>query len=258
MLGVILDHGYWAVRRWREEAVGGRGASDPSTGGAEARWAGAIAGVVLAALALVPIAAYFADGIPFTATPVVLPQWYRSVAPHLPNRQVILSFPVPFAYLQSAMTWQAVDGMHYSMVGGGGPGALPSRAGKEHLGQSYIADFSISGNGQIVTPVEVGAVRQALDGWGVTMVVVPDPAHLPLYEQVRDLRSVVVLMTAATGQRPIHQAGAWVWSRVNRAGPAVIPSAADLLACGSGPAVSSEASIHRAAACALTTRSAGG
>ncbi|HEV3132941.1 MAG TPA: hypothetical protein VGY51_13365 [Acidimicrobiales bacterium] len=256
MLGVIVDHGYQAVRRWREEAVGGRDRSDPGTGGAEARWAGAAAGALLAALALVPIAAYFAEGIPFTATPVVLPQWYRSVAPHLTGRHVILSFPVPFE-LQSAMTWQAVDGMHYSMVGGGGPSGLPSRAGKEQLGQSYVGDFSISGNGQIVTPVEVVAVRQALDGWGVTMVVVPDPAHLPLYEQVQDLRSVAVLMTAATGQPPIHQEGAWVWRRVNRAGPAVIPSAADLVACVTGPAVSGQASIDLAAACVLTTRSAG-
>jgi hypothetical protein len=213
--------------------------------------------VVLAALALVPIAAYFAEVVPFTATPVVLPHWYRSVAPHLAGRQVILSFPVPFDYLQSAMTWQAVDGMHYSIVGGGGPGALPSRAGKEQLGQSYVGDFSISENGQPVTPAEVAAVRQALDGWGVTMVVVPDPVHLPLYEQVHDLRSIALLMTAAIGQRPIHQAGAWVWSRVNRAGPATIPSAADLVACGTGPAGGSEASIHQAAACVLTTRSAG-
>jgi hypothetical protein len=89
------------------------------------------------------------------------------------------------------------------------------------------------------------------------MVVVPDPAHLPVYEQVQDLRSVAVLMTAATGQPPIHQAGAWVWRRVNRAGPAVIPSAADLVACVTGPAVSGQASIDLAAACVLTTRSAG-
>lgn len=36
MLGVIVDHGYQAVRRRREEAVGGPDGSDPSTGGAEA------------------------------------------------------------------------------------------------------------------------------------------------------------------------------------------------------------------------------
>ena len=108
-------------------------------------------------IALAPIAWYYADGLPLTATPVVLPTWFRTVAPTLKGRQVLLVFPVPYELLQSAMTWQAVNGMNYSMVGGGGPGGIPPRAGKERVGQTYIGRFSISKGRQDATPPVVTA-----------------------------------------------------------------------------------------------------
>lgn len=264
MLAVIVDHTYRDVNRmrstgtglWRNRSPDGP-VQDAATGDTRPlavrgwRSVGAWAGVGVAAVALLPIAVYDAPGIPLTSTPVALPQWYRTVATHLPPGQVVLSFPVPFLYLQSAMTWQAVDGMRYAMVGGGGPGTIPERAGKELAGQTELGDISVSTGPQVITAQQITATRQAFDGWGVTMVVVPDPTHLPVYEQVHDLQSIAVLLTAATGSQPVHQADAWVWSGVQQAGPAVLPPPAQLSRCVIGPAVATPASVDRATACVL-------
>jgi hypothetical protein len=215
---------------------------------------GALAGGLVAAVALVPIAAYYTAYLPLTVKPVVLPTWFRTVAPHLGTGQVVLAFPVPFAFYQSAMTWQAVDKMQYAMVGGGGPNAMTSRAGKERAGQVDIANISVSDGGpEPITPKEITAVRNALDGWGVTTVVVPDEAGLTRYERVHLVRSIAVLMTAATGQRPVRQAGAWVWTGIQHAGPAVLPPPTILKHCSAGPVGGTPASIERSTHCVLSS-----
>ncbi len=210
MLGLIVDHTH--------ARLGRRGGGRRHASGRRWRPLGAVVAVAVAAVALVPIARYYADGLPFTTRPVVLPSWYRTVAPHLPAHQVVLAFPVPFALLQSSMTWQAVDDMSYAMVGGGGPDSIVQRAGKERAGQVFIAGLSSAGGFQTISPREIKAVRRALDGWGVTMVVIPDPAHLPLYERLHEVRVTAVLMTAATGRQPVRQSHAWVWTEVEHAG----------------------------------------
>jgi hypothetical protein len=228
MLGLIVDHARTDTNRWRASR---HRLGEP---GPDGRWrlAGTAAAVAVALIALVPIASYYSSGVPLTTQPVVLPAWFRAVAPHLGPDQVVLAFPVPFALFQSAMTWQAVDGMSFAMVGGGGPDALPARAGKEAPGQTDIGNLSISSAGsQMITPTEVAAVRRALDGWGVTTVVVPDPTHLPT----------------------IRQAHAWVWTGVDRAGPPILASGERLTACGAGSPDGTVASIESSTACVLAT-----
>jgi len=236
MLGIIIDH----VRR----AAAGR--VPRNVGRAALGWC---AGLVVAVIALVPIVSYFADGLPLTAVPVELPKWFTTVAPELPPNQVLLVFP--FAFRQSNMTWQAVDRMHYAMVGGGGPNSLPSRAGSEQKGARYLAEISFAGGSQDIVPGEVEAVRSALDGWGVTGVVLPDPNGMQEYDRAAAVRSIVVLMTAATGQAPEYRAHAWVWTGVDHAGPAANPTAAQLASCAQGSANGSVASIQASAACIL-------
>jgi len=247
MLGLIVDHIHGGVGRWTATP------RRPTKYGSSRRlWsASSVAAVAAAAVALVPIAWYYSDGLPLTTRPVVLPAWFRSVAPRLRGHQVILAFPVPFYLLQSAMTWQAVDDMSYSMVGGGGPDSALGRAGKEALGQKYIGNLSISRSTQPITPPEILAVRRALEGWGVTEVVVPDPSQLPIYEQIRDLRTSAVLFSAATGQQPIRQADAWVWTGVDHAAPPVLASSAWATACDVGAEDGTVASIERSSACVL-------
>jgi hypothetical protein len=256
MLGVIVDHVYADARRWRNaRPAGPTVGTQPGMRSMSSGFVGAMAGAVVAAVALVPIASYYTDYLPLTATPVVLPTWFRTIAPHLDSGQVVLAFPVPFAFKQSAMTWQAVDRMQYSMVGGGGPQSLIARAGKEQTGQTYIGNISISDSDtpQPITPEEIAAVRDALDGWGVTTVVVPDQSGLPVYERVHLVRSIAVLMTAATGQRPVRQSGAWVWTGVQQAGPAVLSSATRLAQCSAGPVGGTPASIERSTQCVLSS-----
>ncbi len=252
MLGLIVDHVHTAALRGRtgDPPVGGPG-PDGVGASPRRRLAAGLAALAVAAAAVAPILAYEADGLPLTTTGVVVPSWFRSVAPTLPARQVLLVFPVPFDLIQSAMTWQAVDGMRFAMVGGGGPDAIPQRAGPERAGQAVLGRFSISAGPQTVTPADIPPVRQALDGWGVTTVVVPDPGPLPPYDRVHRVRSTVLLMTAAVGRAPARQSGAWVWTGVNRAGPPLQRSADTLSRCGEGPAVGSVPSIERAVACVI-------
>ena len=236
LLGLIVDH---AVR------VAAAGMSN-SPRQVALRWC---TGLVVAAVALVPIISYFADSVPLVAVPVQLPEWFRTVAPTLPPGQVLLVFP--FAFRQSNMTWQAVGGMRYAMVGGGGPNSLLSRAGTEAHGQEYLANISLSGGPQPVVAAEILAVRHALDGWGVTGVVLPDPSGLPEYEQVFAVRSIVVLITAVTGRAPEYRARAWVWSGLHHAPPSVVPPAGQLASCTAGSASGTIASMQASAACVL-------
>jgi hypothetical protein len=250
MLAIVVDHTYADVRRrWAATSTG-----EPRSRGGHRRVGArvaAIVGVGVMLIAIGPIAAYYSAGLPFTTSAVVLPTWFRTVAPTIPEHQVLLSFPVPFDLTESAMTWQAVNGMHYSMVGGGGPNSILKRAGTERAGQNIIGNYSISADPSVTTPMKITAVRHALDGWGVTMIVVPDSSGLPRYERVTQARSIVILMTAATGQRPVRQGDAWVWTDVDRAGPPVSASAGALARCNVGAPDGTISSLEGSIGCVL-------
>jgi hypothetical protein len=147
---------------------------------------------------------------------VLLPRWYTTVAPNLPPNQVLLSYPGPFSGIQVAMSWQAVNVMHYSQAGGGGPQGQASRAGSAAPGFTVLADlaFGIVVAPPAGTPAQYAAVRHALEVWRVTTVVVaPDPGVPPL-QQGHDPTYAAAFMTAALGRLPTVQAGAWVWDDV--------------------------------------------
>jgi hypothetical protein len=216
LLGLIVDHCHTA---WP-----GRPA-----------WTAGLVGTVVAAVAVVPVAVYLATALPFTTQPVLLPTWFRTVAPHLTGKPVLLVLPAPFAVSQSAMTWQAVNRMHYSMAGQGGPSGTILRAGREEPGQSALtnATFFFSFSQAITSPGAV-ATQRALHDWGVTMVVIPDQPNLPAYERIRSVPQAAALVSAATGQRPIHQADAWVWADVNRPSTWSPPSTSTINSCLAG------------------------
>jgi hypothetical protein len=261
LLSLIVDHARIAVSEGRPTALPSTVAS---AGGGQSRRLrhrlGGAAGLGVAAVALVPWVTYYDAGIPLTTQDVVLPTWFATIAPNLPDHQVVLSFPVPSAFMQSAMTWQAVDRMHYAMASGGGPNGLSSRAGAEAAGQTVLGDLSVADPSIAAAPVtapQVAAVRHALGGWGVTTAVLPDTAHFPSYVHVYQIRSIVVLLTAATGRQPIRQADAWVWAGFAGTDQVVIPTTAELTRCGAGPAGGPLASIVRAARCVTGQPGAG-
>jgi hypothetical protein len=220
MLGVVVDRSRTATAR--------------RPGGTRA--AGTAVGAVVALVALVPVGAYLSASTPMTVRTVTLPAWFATEAPALPAGQVVLAYPVPFSGVQGVLTWQAVGGMHWAVVGGAGPGSIPSRQGDDAEGLRVIAVSSAQSlTAADTTPEEVAAVRRAMDDAGVTTVVVPDQPGLPRYDQVTDAASAVGLMTAATGRAPVRQAGAWVWSDVRSAGPPLTVPTTEFQACIAGP-----------------------
>ncbi len=125
MLALILEHVYALVPDWR------------GAGGA----------LLLSAVSLVPMGVMFGERLPFTMRPVILPRWYTTVAPALPPGRVLLSYPAPFSGIQSAMAWQAVNRMHYSQAGGGGPQGVARRAGSAERGLQGVGPPRLRGGG---------------------------------------------------------------------------------------------------------------
>jgi hypothetical protein len=232
MLGIIVGHAHGAaVARWDERRAVG-------------------AGGVVAALALVPVAVAMWPNLPMTIRPVVVPRWFTSTAARLPAGQVVLPYPAAVGGIQSSMAWQAVAGIPFSMVGGGGPGVTVSRAGPETPGFEVLAAASVPlGPPPQPTAANLDAIRSAMTGWGVTTVVVPDQPEMPTYNQGRGVPYAVGLFTAALGQTPVHQAGAWVWNRVVAAGPPVVIAPDAFQVCIGGSAGSVPASA--VSACVL-------
>jgi len=212
MLAVVLDRVHASVPGWR----------------------GVLGALAAACVALVPVAVTFGPRLPFVMRPVILPRWYTEVAPSLPAGRVLLSYPPPFSGIQSAMAWQAVNRMHYSQAGGGGPQGVPRRAGSARPGFEVLSDlaFGVASGQPAGTPAQYAAVRHALAVWGVTTVVIATNPAAPAQQQGRDPTYAAAFMTAALGRPPTVQAGAWVWNNVQLGLPTALhPPAGALASC---------------------------
>jgi hypothetical protein len=179
-------------------------------------WRGWLGSLVVVGVALSQMVSVFAPELPFTMRPVLLPRWYTTVAPNLPPGRVLLSYPAPFSGIQVAMSWQAVNVMHYSQAGGGGPQGVDSRAGSAAPGFRVLTNlgFGVDIAPSAGTPAEFAAVRHALDVWKVTTVVIATNPDAPPLQQGRDPTYAAAFMTGALGRLPTLQAGAWVWNDV--------------------------------------------
>jgi dolichyl-phosphate beta-glucosyltransferase len=179
-------------------------------------WRGWLGALVVAGVALSQMVNVFAPDLPFAMRPVILPRWYTTVAPKLPPGRVLLSYPAPFSGIQVAMSWQAVNRMHYSQAGGGGPQGQASRAGSAAPAVEILTNlgFGIGIAQPRGTAAEYAAVRHALKVWRVTTVVVATNPGAPKLQQGRDPTYAAAFMTGALGRLPTLQAGAWVWNDV--------------------------------------------
>jgi len=190
-------------------------------------WRGALGALAVSGVALVPTAVIFSERLPFAMQAVVLPRWYSEVAPTLPPGRVLLTYPAPFSGIQSALAWQAVLGVPYSMAGGGGPQGVARRAGTAAPGFAVLSDLALGGlEPPVGTPAQLAAVRHAMSVWEVnTVVVATDPA-LSTRQLGRDPVYAAAFMTAALGRLPTIQAGAWVWNNVQLGltRPLVVPA----------------------------------
>jgi hypothetical protein len=206
MLALILEHAWRDVPRWLEQS------------GAAAGLLGGGAALGLSAIALVPVASAFSKALPFAMRPVALPRWYTQVAPHLPPNRVLLTYPAPFSGIQVGLAWQAVDAMHFSQAGGGGPQGVAHRAGAAEGGFDQLAQlaFGVTRPAPEPTANVVKAVRQAIGIWGVnTVVIAPGPAGESPFEQGHNPAYAAGFMTAVLGRPPRIEAGAWVWNNVS-------------------------------------------
>jgi hypothetical protein len=227
-VAIVVDRTHATVAEWLRRLTAGApgtgdgadGKASRSLGGVTVLVAGAAA-LVVAAVATVPMGNALADNIPLTTRAVTLPRWFAEAAPRLPPGQVVLTIPAPFSLIQSAMTWQAVDSLHFAIVGGSGPEGIPARAGPERAGLTVVSAASISLDGPPApTAANIGALRRALAGWGVTLVVMPDPRTLPRYDRGTNPPSALGLFTLAVGRPPRYVDDAWVWSDVRSPAPA--------------------------------------
>lgn len=252
MLGLIVDHVYVSVNRRRDAAML-PGAEGKSLWSRLPSWTGAGVAGVVAVIALVQPAAYLAQTIPMTTVPVAVPAWFTAVAPHLPRHQVLLIIPAPFTSFDNSMTWQALDKMDFSMVGEGGPGGMLVETGTELMGAQVIARVSSqTPRVKTLTAGDVSEVRQALHDWRVTMVVIPDQAGLPTYDQINSVTLAAALITAATGRVPLHRADAWVWTGVKHSGAVVNADTARLAECTKAVESRGTRAVRRATACVLS------
>jgi hypothetical protein len=239
MIALIVDHAY--------RAAVSRIKSKPRP----TAWMGGLAGAAVAAVALGPIAFYLSAIVPLATQPVRLPAWFETALPQKGPRPVVLVFPVPYAGMQSAMTWQAVGGMRFDMVGGGGPEGVVSRDGIERAGQVLFGDATYAQlySDAMYKPDSLTAMRRALQQWGVSTVVLPDQPGLPIYDRVTSVQFVAALMTAVTGQTPVHRASAWVWTVAPRGSPHPNLTVAALSRCASDVAVLQSETVGRAVSC---------
>ena len=236
MVAVVVDRSRtdllaWSARR-SQPGLTGRGAPPA---GRTAGWAAGVA-LVVAAVALGPEAAVLEPNIPLTVQPVSVPRWFAGAAVRLPPGQVLLTYPFATADSQSAIPWQAIDGMRYQMAGGGGPAGTVAHAGSHRLGFAVLRAASVPLlAAPTMTAANLAAVRNAMRAWQVTMVVVPDRGALPAYDQARGTTYGVAFFSAVMGSAPSHQGGAWVWSvRASRHPPIPLSASAFAACLGSG------------------------
>jgi hypothetical protein len=237
MAGVIIDHTRSAAARWLE-GRGVQGAQGGSRRSPFGRWrtpprVGAIAGLVVGLVAVVPAVIALAPNLPLTVRPVSVPAWFAHTGAHLVAGRVMATYPFATADSQASVPWQAIEGMPYKMAGGGGPTGTVERAGAYKLGFSVLRSASVP----IVPPPDLSAanlaaVRRALRAWGVTLVVVPDDHGLPAYQTARGTSYGVAFFTAVLGSVPTRQLGAWVWSDPDRAPPPVATTSRAVVTCG--------------------------
>jgi hypothetical protein len=211
-----------------------------SSGWRSHKSAPATAAVAIAVASVIPSVVGLWSNLPLTTRAVVLPHWYQQVGAHLPPGQVVLSYPAPFAGVQSSMAWQAVNHMSYAMAGGGGPEGVANRAGSAQGGFDVLfsASFAV-GPPPEPSEVNVVAVRHALAIWQVTMVVVPDQPELPSYDQGRSPAYAVGLLTAVLGSPPHYDHSAWVWSSLTPTHPPIPMTNSQFDACTIGPVAAS-------------------
>ena len=220
-------------------------------------WAGALSGLTVAAIALVPIGLYLSQNLPIPVqSSLRTPSWFQTAARHLGPKQVLLVLPDDLS-VESPTIWQVADGMRYAVADEVGPSGTATRE-PSGLGVLVKASTPAYANGSYanaplaITPRQIAAVRSVLHEWGVTMVVIPDGPNLVRLAQLSSVPAAAALITAATGQTPDYEQGAWVWAEVKHPAAPLVPTSSQFLQC-TATGLRGTAAVDAADACIAWT-----
>jgi hypothetical protein len=169
----------------------------------------AVAGTATVALVVVALVPTFLTfEMPFKVVSTNVPLYMEQEAPKLAQGTVLLTMPFAVSGSSEPMLWQAVDGMHFRLAGGGlktpnGHGG-PVNQGSPGSARRILSDLSIIGNPEPVgTAPQIAAVRAALRAWQVNEVVIDGVSRDPVYASG--------FLTMVMGRVPAYVHGAWVW-----------------------------------------------
>jgi hypothetical protein len=248
MLGIVVDHTFasvtrrYAVRSAVPEAPKASEQVREINPGTTDRahqprvsWSAALSGLTVAAIALVPIGFYLSQNVPIPVqSSLHVPLWFQTAARHLGPKQVLLVLPDNLS-VESPLIWQVADGMRYVMA----DEVASLGTAKEPAGLAVLVNASVPAyaNGSYedadltITPSQIAAVRSLFREWGVTTVVLPGGPGLVRLAQLSSVPAAAALITAATGQTPDYEQGAWVWADVKHPAAPLVPTASQFLQC---------------------------
>lgn len=197
----------WSVR-WLRSTDEGRAVAGSSFGWASRRTAASAVLALVGLIVLLPIAGTYSWPVVKARLQVPEPTWFRTSATRLPLGTKVLVIPYsPFSGA-SAMGYQAVDGMQFSIAGG--YQVVPGIGTASILVKAPPADeildalsFPSSFNPEpVLDPGNLSAVRAALAAWHMQRVVVVDSANSS---------DAVSFMSRVIGSPPERVDGGWQW-----------------------------------------------
>jgi dolichyl-phosphate beta-glucosyltransferase len=171
--------------------------------------AGRVATLVALGVLVVSLAVPESGAIPFRTVAISTPSWWRAT----PRNAVVLSYPFPGRTIESPLAWQASSAFATELVGGAGPGALPSRGGADERAITILDTLSFPLLSRTAaTPSTASAIRALVRRDGVTEVVVPVVVHGgTLSAGGTPAAAAAVFLAEVLGQAPVVVRDAWVF-----------------------------------------------
>ncbi len=188
---------------------------------------------VVAAVGIAPLVQSERSVLPLAVSTLRLPPWFTHAAVHLPGKAVLLVAVSGLDGGGRLLVWQAADDMHFSVVGGAGPGSISSRAGPERPGYDVLGGETMThaARAQAPSASDIRAVSDAMRGWGVTTVVLPQSSARQVASPTVGQTDLVALFTEVIGRAPREQDHAIVWRRIGDARTLPALSAATFSTC---------------------------
>ena len=163
LLLAMAIEGCWRPERRASRALRARGG----------RWGSALAAVLVAAVAVVPVAATYS--VPFEVQTTSVPRWFTTQGAHVPAGTAVLVLPFAWYTSDEAMAWQAASGLRFALVGGFG--FIPGADGRRDEFLSRLPDARLLqalSRGQVLSGPRLARLGALLGRWRPLEVVAVD------------------------------------------------------------------------------------